>query len=67
MVLFLDLDESEPPEKGNAPHWSQINQYGGPEFGALQRLGGLNLEGAKTEDRFNPNRNAVAEALGCYP
>lgn len=71
MVLFVNLesleDESEPPEKGVALHWSQLNQLGGRDFAALQRFGGLNIEGAKTEDRINPNKNAVAEALGCYP
>jgi len=70
MVVFVNLGlESELPEHGVAPHWSQLNPYGGgPEFTPLQRLGGLNLEGAKPEeDRINPNKNTVTEALGCYP
>ena len=68
MVLFVDLEEdSEPPEQGVAPHWSQLNQHGGREFTDLQRLGGLSLGAGKTDERVNPNRNAVAEALGCYP
>ena len=60
MVVFVDLeDESEPPEQ---VHWSQRSHN--TEFGSLglQKFAGLSFG-----VRENPNRNAVAEALGCYP
>lgn len=67
MVIFVDLeDESEPPEKIIAPHWSQ-GQNGRREFAALPKLGGLSLDVVQQKDRINPNKNAVTEALGCYP
>ncbi len=68
MVVFIDLDdELEPPELRDlnavvAPHWSQpgydrvlLKSYA-PES-ALETL----------SVRDNPNRNALTEALGCYP
>jgi len=71
MVVFVNLelleDESEPPERSVAPDWSHLNHYGGQEFVAVRGFGGLSLEGSNTGDRVNPNKNAVAEALGCYP
>jgi hypothetical protein len=65
MVVFVDLDEeSEPPER--ALHWGLLNQHGG--FGNLPSLRALSLkEGGKVDGRENPNKNAITEALGCYP
>lgn len=60
MVVFVDLeDESEPPER--VPHWSLLHQHG---VGNLPALKSLSLE---IEGRINPNKNALTEALGCYP
>jgi hypothetical protein len=61
MVVFVDLEEeSEPPER--AQHWSlhglHANHVG---FG----IGGLTLKEGVQRD--NPNKNAITEALGCYP
>ncbi|KAG9245156.1 hypothetical protein BJ878DRAFT_502801 [Calycina marina] len=67
MVVFIDLEEDNDSPESVSPHWSQIAQYGGREFGTLSRLGGLSLHGAEAETRSNPNMTAVAEALGAYP
>jgi len=67
MVIFVDLeDESEPPQR--ALHWSLRPQHGSNLHGnghAGLSIGGLSLE--ESDGRANPNKNAIAEALGCYP
>lgn len=64
MVIFVDLeDESEPPE--SVPHWSQLQQHGG--IGSMLSLIDLSLKDGLQHDRGNPNKNAITEALGCYP
>jgi hypothetical protein len=65
MVVFVDLeDESEPPER--AAHWSLLNERGG--IGNISSLRGLSLtDGIRADQRDNPNKNAITEALGCYP
>jgi hypothetical protein len=67
MVIFIDLDdEAEPPELGAAKHqaprhWSQI--------GLGRCIPQVNGNDAKESvyERPNPNKNALTEALGCYP
>jgi len=67
MVLFIDLeDESEPPEQlGNNPHhWlmhDNTDFLRGLTIGNEGRAGGVEVA------RENPNKNAITEALGCYP
>lgn len=65
MVVFVDLeDESEPPER--ASHWTLLNEHGGT--GSISSLKGLKFkDGIRGEHRENPNKNAITEALGCYP
>jgi len=63
MVLFVDLeDDAEPPEIVT-PHWSQLNR------GVFRSLPTINREFSNVGDgsRENPNKNAITEALGCYP
>ncbi len=69
MVLFVDLDDEdvEPPEHlgygGPAsPHWSQP----GFERNASQPQTS-EVVGREALERLNLNRNAMSEALGCYP
>jgi len=68
MVLFVDLeDEVEPPElNGVTPYWSR----GGFEHGGIGERRSLPVrlkQGDRGVERGNPNKNAVTEALGCYP
>jgi hypothetical protein len=58
MVLFVDLEDenAEPPEIVT-PHWQPFNER------ALRPVN----TGALDEGRVNPNKNAITEALGCYP
>jgi hypothetical protein len=67
MVLFVDLDdEAEPPERvGVTPHWSQLSNNG--ILRSLSTIAGLNMKEGDGEARENPNKNAITEALGCYP
>ena len=66
MVLFVDLDEeAEPPERaGVTPHWSQLNNGVRRSLSTIKKL---NLPEAGGEARENPNKNAITQALGCYP
>jgi hypothetical protein len=61
MVLFVDLEDenAEPPERVT-PHWQQFHQRGL----RTARIGTLD---GNDEARPNPNKNAITEALGCYP
>lgn len=71
MVVFVDLeDEAEPPEKMlSSRQWDKLDLNRNPPGGAdafssrTQGIAGLGEE----EGRVNPNKNAVTEALGCYP
>ncbi|KAH8592776.1 hypothetical protein B0O99DRAFT_628961 [Bisporella sp. PMI_857] len=72
MVVFVDLDEETEPPEGRVPYWSRFAE--GRAFGST--FGGgpaaLSLEARRNNDddgdvRVNPNKTAVAEALGCYP
>lgn len=68
MVVFIDLDdEAEPPElSSNRPeapkHWFQNDHANG-----ISRTYTLKTSERKLNERVNPNKNAVTEALGCYP
>jgi hypothetical protein len=61
MVLFVDLDdEVEPPElKGFEERRFSVRSWEDRD------IGGLRI--ASVEERENPNRNGMTEALGCYP
>lgn len=67
MVVFVDLEEeSEPPERALQQHWSLCGHdlhHGAKGFG----IGGLTLKEGMQDGRANPNKNAITEALGCYP
>ncbi|KAI0019221.1 hypothetical protein F4780DRAFT_793518 [Xylariomycetidae sp. FL0641] len=72
MVLFVDLDEEEPPQEQQAyhPYISNPEWHGGkagqPVPAALPN--GTPTNGKTGGDRENPNRgNGMTEALGCYP
>jgi hypothetical protein len=58
MVLFVDLEDenAEPPEIVT-PHWQRFNER------SLRTAEAGTLDQA----RVNPNKNAITEALGCYP
>ena len=58
MVLFVDLEDetAEPPEIVT-PHWQRFNER------SLRTAKAATLD----EARLNPNKNAITEALGCYP
>jgi hypothetical protein len=72
MVLFVDLDEEIEPPEIRRPGGMQMTgkawmQNGIPTrsdiiegMAAPPGAGGL-------EERINPNRNALTEAMGCYP
>ena len=68
MVVFIDLDdEAEPPElssdRHEAPkHWFKTEHTNGI---AMTYMSKNSKE--KLNERVNPNKNAVTEALGCYP
>lgn len=61
MVLFVDLEDenAEPPERVT-PHWQHFNQRG-------LRTAYIGIFDGSDEARPNPNKNAITEALGCYP
>ena len=60
MVVFVELEGEgvEPPElhSFHDGRWSAREELS-------VKVGGLKLE----EQRKNPNRNCITEALGCYP
>src|SRR5271156_5691068 len=68
MVVFIDLDdEAEPPELSfNGPeapkHWFQTDHAN-----SIARTHTLQGSEEMLKERINPNKNAVTEALGCYP
>jgi hypothetical protein len=82
MAVFVDLDdENEPPEvqSGNArAAWGDVKD---PRHHAAalrnRELRGMegkivvardaDDEAVDEEDRPNPNRNVITQALGCYP
>lgn len=65
MVVFVDLDdETEPPEHGiSEEQWAMKRIDGDSNAGA--RPG--NIAGHPVQTRSNPNRNALTQAMGCYP
>jgi hypothetical protein len=65
MVVFVDLeDEGEPPEIVSSRQWEKLDLNRNPPGADAFRAQGIaGLE----EGRVNPNKNAVTEALGCYP
>lgn len=73
MVVFVDYeDDSEPPEQNvTGLHHLQngINGFQKPVWGGFGDANkGANIRGLMLEDgRENPNKNAITEALGCYP
>lgn len=74
MVVFVDFeDDSEPPEQvGNELSHLQngINRFQKPVWGgfgeANKGANALELT-LDQDDRVNPNKNVITEALGCYP
>ena len=67
MVLFVDLEdesESEPPESGNAfKNLNLTHRWGRDgEAGLMRSTRVMDADG-----RDNPNKNAITQALGCYP
>jgi hypothetical protein len=68
MVIFVDLDdEAEPPELGAVKHqvpqhWSQIGLGR-----CISQVNGNDAIAETASERPNPNKNALTEALGCYP
>ena len=60
MVFFVDLEDenAEPPEIVVTPHWI-LNR--GLRTANIGTLDGEDVR------RVNPNKNAITEALGCYP
>ncbi|TGO34851.1 hypothetical protein BHYA_0179g00080 [Botrytis hyacinthi] len=74
MVVFIDFeDDSEPPEQvGNELSHLQngINGFQKPVWGGFGEANkGANALGLTLDqdDRVNPNKNVITEALGCYP
>jgi hypothetical protein len=68
MVVFVDLEEdAEPPELKIAQgHWPRTV----PVIDNRAISGhGRTLDGREDQmlERLNPNRNALTEAMGCYP
>ncbi|KAI9647804.1 hypothetical protein NHQ30_004192 [Ciborinia camelliae] len=75
MVVFVDLeDDSEPPEQivnGLKHLQNGFNGFQKPVWGGFEEAN----KGAKSarelaleeDGRENPNKNALTEALGCYP
>jgi hypothetical protein len=65
MVVFVDLDdESEPPELRSQPPKSSGTYR---QTGIAVRTRAENGVSDGLAERVNPNKNAVTEALGCYP
>lgn len=74
MVVFVNLDDdSEPPEQiGNGLRHLHhgINGFQKPVWGGFAEVnrGATAQRLALEEDgRDNPNKNAITEAMGCYP
>ena len=63
MVLFVDLDDddAEPPGTILTPHY-RLNHHRGLRIAHV-----ATLDEKLDEGRVNPNKNAITEALGCYP
>lgn len=74
MVVFVDFeDDSEPPEQmvNELSHLQNgINGFQKPVWGgfaeANQGTNALALS-LDQDNRVNPNKNVITEALGCYP
>ncbi|KAL3424413.1 hypothetical protein PVAG01_03694 [Phlyctema vagabunda] len=82
MVLFVDLEDenAEPPDISRmgiapTPQWSGVGHADWRDFhdsGNSQNHGDWRdshnqVEEVRVEERLNPNKNAMTEALGCYP
>lgn len=72
MARFVDLDEDglEPRQHGGKPIWNGLPPHG-PDLGETSVHEGKGLRNRTAHesvtDASNPNRNAMTQALGCYP
>ena len=72
MVLFVDLDEEiEPPEIRRSGGMQMTGkswmQNGIPIKSDILEVMAAPPDAGGLDERTNPNRNALTEALGCYP
>lgn len=72
MVLFIDLDEEIEPPEIRRPSGVQMTgkswmQNGIPIKSDIVEAMAASPGAGRLEERINPNRNALTEAMGCYP
>jgi hypothetical protein len=68
MVVFIDLDDDvEPPELNVLKTKAPIGWYQIDHISITSNIQEPQVYLEKLDERKNPNRNAVTEALGCYP
>jgi hypothetical protein len=68
MVVFIDLDDDvEPPELSSLKTKAPISWYQNDHIPAAPNTHSPKKYLEKLNERTNPNKNAVTEALGCYP
>jgi hypothetical protein len=68
MVVFVDLDDDiEPPELSSLKTKAPIGWYQADRIPAAPNNQTPKRPPEKLNERTNPNKNAITEALGCYP
>ena len=68
MVVFIDLgDDVEPPELSSLKTNALSGWYQTDRIPAAPNTQTPKKSLGKLNERMNPNKNAVTEALGCYP
>jgi hypothetical protein len=68
MVVFIDLDDDvEPPELSSLRTKAPIGWFQTDHILAAPNTQTPKKSPEKINERMNPNKNAVTEALGCYP
>ena len=68
MVVFIDLDDDvETPELSSLNAKAPIGWYQTDRIPAALNTQTPKESLEKLNERTNPNKNAVTEALGCYP
>jgi hypothetical protein len=68
MVVFIDLDDDiEPPELSSLKTKAPVGRYQSDRVPATASMNLPKRFLEKLNDRTNPNKNVVTEALGCYP
>ena len=65
MVVFVDLDDDPEPPELSACRLEAVGSWSHVGIPNRAKAGIVSPE--RLHERANPNKNAVTEAIGCYP